>query len=363
MKKTILGLTIVFTLLLCSQYKQVEANIALSCRGCVLMEAGSNRVLYDKNAHEQMRIASITKIMTALVAIEEGNINDYVEISEQATKQIGSSLYVKQGEHMRLIDLIYGLLLRSGNDAAYAIAEHVAGDVDEFVNLMNERAKAIGMHNTVFENPSGLDETSTNLSTAYDMALLMSVALDNPIYVKINGASEHRAETKEGSIHVFYNKHRLINRYDYITGGKTGYTVKAKRTLVTSARQNGMDLVVVTLNDPNDWDDHLKLFEYGFSQYENKHLMDDGILYVKELDKLLYLSEEIDFPMVQGEEKDLEFIIDRNDDKYYLRLMHKEHILLSRELDEYNYLHDDPQEFFKKPVRETLKEIFGDGLW
>lgn len=323
------------------------------------MDANSHRVLFEKNMHKQMRIASITKIMTALIAIEEGVLDEYVTISEDATKQIGSSIYVKQGERMKLVDLIYGLMLRSGNDAAYAIAEHVHGSLEDFVYRMNERAKEIGMYNTVFENPSGLDETSTNLSTAYDMGKLMSVAIQNPIFQKISSTRKHTATTKEGTIYVFFNKHRLINHYDYITGGKTGYTSKAKRTLVTSARRNGLDLIVVTLNDPNDWDDHLRLFEFGFSQFQNRYLLDDGILYVKELDRLFYLEQSIKVPLTDEEVKDCEFIIDKVNDKYYLRLVHGEAILLSKELKDYNYLHDEPLLQWKT----VFRRIIGGDLW
>ena len=360
MKKILLVFCLIFTLLLIKgQPTHAEQLIRVSCKGCVLFDAQSERVLFEKNMHQQMRIASITKIMTALIAVEEGVLDEYVVISETATKQIGSSIYVKAGEEMKLIDLIYGLMLRSGNDAAYAIAEHVAGDFDTFVLWMNERAKQIGMYNTVFENPSGLDETSTNLSTAYDMAKLMRVALQNPIFQAINNTSSHRATSTRGSGEVFHNKHRLVNHYDYITGGKTGYTKKAGRTLVTSARQNGMELIVVTLDDPNDWDDHLRLFEYGFNQFKNYHLLDDGILYVKELDRLFYLEDSLRVPLREDEVKDCEFVIDRIHDQYYLRLVHQEKVLLSKELKDYNYHHDEPVEIW----RDVVRRIKDGRLW
>ncbi|HEY8435645.1 MAG TPA: D-alanyl-D-alanine carboxypeptidase family protein [Haloplasmataceae bacterium] len=324
-----------------------ESPVAVSCQACILMDAESGRVLFEKNIHRQMRIASITKIMTALIAIEEGVLDEYVTISEEATKQIGSSLYVKAGEQLKLIDLIYGLMLRSGNDAAYAIAEHIAGDYDTFVLWMNERAKQIGMYNTVFENPSGLDETTSNLSTAYDMARLMRVALQNPIFQTISSSKTHRATSKAGQVYVFHNKHRLVNSYDYITGGKTGYTKKAGRTLVTSAKKNGMELIVVTLDDPNDWADHLRLFEYGFTHFKPRYLLDRGILYVKELDRLFYLDEALRVPLSEEEAKHAELVIDRVNDAYYLRLVHGETILLSRSLKDYNHLHDDPIKSWK----------------
>lgn len=238
MKRSLLCLNLLLVLFIVRPtVTRAESLVAVSCEACILMDADSERILFEKNVHRQMPIASITKIMTALIAIEEGVLDEYVTISPEATKQIGSSLYVKAGEQLKLIDLLYGLMLRSGNDAAYAIAEHVAGDYDTFVLWMNERAKQIGMYNTVFENPSGLDETSSNLSTAYDMAKLMRIALQNPIFQTISSTKTHRATTKEGQVYVFHHKHRLVNAYDYITGGKTGYTKRAGRTLVTAAKK------------------------------------------------------------------------------------------------------------------------------
>lgn len=343
MKRSLLCLNLLLVLFIVRPtVTRAESLVAVSCEACILMDADSERILFEKNVHRQMPIASITKIMTALIAIEEGVLDEYVTISPEATKQIGSSLYVKAGEQLKLIDLLYGLMLRSGNDAAYAIAEHVAGDYDTFVLWMNERAKQIGMYNTVFENPSGLDETSSNLSTAYDMAKLMRIALQNPIFQTISSTKTHRATTKEGQVYVFHHKHRLVNAYDYITGGKTGYTKRAGRTLVTAAKKNGMELIAVTLNDPNDWDDHLRLFDYGFTHFTPRYLLDRGILYVKELDRLFYLEEDLRVPLSEDEVKEAEFVIDRVNDTYYLRLIHGETILLTRRLKDYNYLHDEP---------------------
>ena len=224
---------------------------------CVLMESHTKRVLYEKNAHIQRPVASISKIMTAIIAIENVNLDDYVVVSKEATEQIGSSLYLRLGEEITIRDLLYGLMLRSGNDAAYLIAEYVGGNIDNFVYLMNEKAKELGLRNSTFENPSGLDEDSKNISTAYDMALITKYAMDNPLFRKITNTIRYRAQTKDGTIYLWHNKHRLINRYDYIIGGKTGYTKLAKRTLVSVGNKDDLELIVVTLNSGDDWNDHL----------------------------------------------------------------------------------------------------------
>ena len=175
---------------------------------------------------------------------------------------------------MKLIDLLYGLMLRSGNDAAMAIAEFVGGNEADFVKMMNEKAKEIGMTNSIFQNPSGLDETTYNLSTAKDMALVMQYAMNNPIFREITGTKTHKATTKNGMTYVWHNKHKLVTGYyEYAIGGKTGFTKQARRTLVTSARKDEMELIVVTLKAGDDWNDHMSLFNYGFDNYEVQTIM------------------------------------------------------------------------------------------
>ncbi len=260
----------------------------------VLIEQVTGRVLYEKCADEQKYIASITKIMTAIVAIEEAPLDEYVEISENATLQVGSSLYMKQGDKFKLIDLIYGLMLRSGNDAAMAIAEQVAGSEEAFVELMNKKAKELGLENTVFQNPSGLDETTFNLSTAHDMAKIQQYAMNNPIFREIAGSESHQVTSKNGSTYVWHNKHRLVTGlYEEAIAGKTGFTKKAHRTLVTSAAKDGLELVVVSLNDGDDWNDHMNLFEHGFNNYELTQIVYEGELTLEDpqITDTLYVKE------------------------------------------------------------------------
>ena len=260
----------------------------------VLIEQVTGRVLYEKCAQEQKYIASITKIMTAIVAIEEGKLDEWVEISENATLQVGSSLYMKQGDQLKLIDLVYGLMLRSGNDAAMAIAEHIAGSEEAFVNLMNDKAKALGLENTIFQNPSGLDETTFNLSSAYDMAKIQQYAMNNPIFREVAGSDVHQATSHNENTYVWHNKHKLVTGlYEDAIAGKTGFTKKAHRTLVTSAARDGLELVAVSLNDGDDWNDHKNLFEHGFNQYELKQVVYEGELSLNnpQVKETLYVKE------------------------------------------------------------------------
>ena len=224
---------------------------AISASSYIVMEMNTNKILESKNMHNVRSVASISKIMTAIIAIESGKLDDTVIVDEIVNKAYGSGIYIKPGEEIKLRDLVYGLMLRSGNDAALMIAKYVGNDVDSFVLKMNEKAKEIGMKNTTFNNPSGLDNEEGNYSTSYDMAILTSYAMKNSEYKKIVGTKKYKFTTNMNS-YVFKNKNKLLHNYKYATGGKTGFTEKARRTLVTTASNNNMDIVVVTLNDGND---------------------------------------------------------------------------------------------------------------
>ncbi|OLO42640.1 D-alanyl-D-alanine carboxypeptidase [Alkalihalophilus pseudofirmus] len=257
---------------------QSEA-FSVSAQGAILIEQSSGRVLYGKNEHQQMRIASITKIMTAILAIESGKMDEYVKVSTRAEGTEGSSLYLKAGEKIKLEDLVYGLMLRSGNDAAVAIAEHVGGSLEGFVYLMNQKAQEIGMSRTVFSNPHGLDDHEEHYSTAYDMAILTQYAMENEHYREISATKTYKA-SREGDVFSYWkNKNRLLTQlYNYSTGGKTGFTKRAKRTLVSTATKDGFDLICVTLNAPSDWHDHMNLFNSAFDRYTVETLAEEGTI-------------------------------------------------------------------------------------
>lgn len=236
--------------------------ITLSAENAILMEQETGRVLYEKNASDSALIASITKLLTALVAVEQDcSLDDVVEITSEAVAVEGSSLYLQAGEEMMLEALLYGMLLHSGNDAATAIALHCAGSLDEFVALMNQKADELGMKNSSFANPHGLN-ADNHYASAYDMALVAQACLDNEIVSKI-------VETKQITLNgrTFTNKNKLLSLYDGCIGMKTGYTELAGRTLVSAATRDGMTLICVTLDAPDDWNDHSALFDYGFEQY------------------------------------------------------------------------------------------------
>ena len=244
---------------------------AVSAASCVLMDGDSGRVLYGYNEDAPGLVASTTKLMTALVALESGHdLSETVTIRPEWTGIEGSSLYLKPGENIRLETLLYGLLLRSGNDAAQAVAGYCAGSGDAFVDRMNGKARELGMENTHFSNPSGLDGEE-HFSTARDMAILARACLENEVLRKIVSAKSVALEGR-----VMTNHNKLLWRYEGCIGLKTGYTRKAGRTLVSAASRDGMTLICVTLNAPDDWRDHESLLDYGFENYERRCLVRVG---------------------------------------------------------------------------------------
>ncbi len=263
MKKVML---IIILLLILMPIKIESININSEC--FILMDSDSGRILTGKNIHRQRLIASITKIMTAVIAIESNKMNDLVKIDETILKSYGSNIYIEINEIMSLRDLIYGLMLKSGNDAAMMIAHHLSGSEEEFAKLMNNKAKELGMNNTIFRNPHGLDEETENYSTAYDIALLTKYAMTLDEYRKIVGTKKHYVKTNYKT-YEWVNKNQLLFSYKYTTGGKNGYTERANRTLVTTASKDNLNLIVVTLNESEHWGVHKYLHDYGFANYKN----------------------------------------------------------------------------------------------
>ena len=244
------------------------------------------------------------KIMTATLAIESGKLNKTVTVNDKVLEAYGSSIYLSIKEKMKLKDMVYGLMMQSGNDAALMIADFLGGE-EKFVKSMNDKAKKIGMKNTSFSNPHGLDEKTKNYSTAYDMALLMRYANSYSTFRKITGCKKHTVKTNEKT-YVWTNKNKLLYTYKYTTGGKTGYTEKAHRTLVTSASKDNMNLIVVTLNDGNDFKNHKELYEYGFNNYSMVKVFDKDKMNLP--NKKIYARDDYFYPITK-DEKDL-IIID-----------------------------------------------------
>lgn len=242
-------------------------EISVSAQAYVLYCVENDSVLLSKNEHNRMKVASTTKIMTTLLTLESAQEKDKHVHFDESMMAEGSSMYLKVGDTVRLSDLAVGMMMASGNDAANAAAVTVGGSVEKFADMMNKRASKIGMKNTNFVTPSGLDDEN-HYSTAYDMALLMSQALNNEKFCDISKNTQMTVEFLSPQKKVTYNNHnRLLTLYDYCISGKTGYTKSAGRCLVTAARKNGLTLIAVTFNAPRDWNDHIKLYDYGFERY------------------------------------------------------------------------------------------------
>ena len=274
-----------------------------SANSYILMDAETGRVLDSKKMNNRALIASITKIMTAVIAIESNKLDELIKVDDSILKAYGSGIYIQVGEEMLLKDMLYGLMMRSGNDAAVMIAAYVAGSEEAFVKLMNDKAKKIGMKNTTFVNSSGLDNTdSGNYSTAYDMALLTRYAMQYDEYREIVKTKEYTVKTNYKT-YVWHNKNKLLN-YDYITGGKTGYTEKAGRTLVSTASKDNMNLIVVTIRDSDDWNTHIELYNYAFSNYTSYKVLNKNNFNVigdTYYNNNLYIKEDLYIPLKNTE--------------------------------------------------------------
>lgn len=237
---------------------------AAPAQALCLIEANSGRIIEEHNAHARLPMASTTKIMTALLAAESGRLRETVRITEEAVGVEGSSMYLKAGETMPLLDLVYGLMLRSGNDAAVAIACFLDGSVAAFVERMNERARELGLIDTHFENPNGLPNEA-HYTSAYDLAQLGAAALRNPIFSDIVGTRYY--ETTGDTLRTLKNKNRLLWEYEGGIGIKTGYTKAAGKCLVFAAERGGMKLVGALLNCPTMWDSAKSMLDAGFSEF------------------------------------------------------------------------------------------------
>ena len=251
---------------------------AVSARCAVLIDAASGKILYGKNENVRRGMASTTKIMTAIVALENAPLDKLVTVAPAAVGVEGSSVYLYAGEVLTMETLLYALMLQSANDAAAAIAYEIAGGIETFAAMMNEKAAALGLTDTHFENPHGLD-SDTHYTTAYELAKISAYALENEKFAEIVATEKKTIALHNGEAsRLLVNHNRLLRTYDDIIGVKTGFTKKCGRTLVSAAEQNGVRLICVTLDDGNDWQDHRALLDYGFSLYETENLAAAGEL-------------------------------------------------------------------------------------
>lgn len=264
--KKIMVLLAVLLLLLPLPTAKAAGEPGVSAQSAILISGDDGTVIFEKNAHERLAMASTTKIMTALLTLEEAERSGdpVIDVTEEMVRVEGSSMGLQAGNRLTLTNLTSGMLLASGNDAANAAALYLGGSQEGFAELMNTRAREIGMTETNFVTPSGLDDEE-HYSTAYDMALLGREAMGNEEFARIAGSSTLQVEFMEPEQKVSYTNHnKLLRIYDGCIGIKTGFTKKAGRTLVSAARRDGTTLIAVTLNAPDDWDDHMAMFDYGF---------------------------------------------------------------------------------------------------
>ncbi len=249
-----------------------NVNEAKASSSYVVIDASTGRLLEGSNANAELPIASLTKVWTALTVLDNVPLDDEITISNAAATQEGSSLYLQAGEVWTVESLLYGLLLHSGNDAAYALAEHTGGSIDGFTKLMNEKIQLAGLENAHFTNPSGLHHEE-HYASALDMANMFRLALQNEAFTKIASAKAYKP--KEKSV-TWRNKHKLLHYNKFAIAGKTGYTKVAGRTLVTYFEDDGKKVIVVTLNHSNDWNTHSSLATNVFQSYDNVKVVEKG---------------------------------------------------------------------------------------
>lgn len=274
MKKILICVTIITSL--CFNLFQINAEAlsgnAVSAKAAILIDAQTGQVVFSKNEKARLPMASTTKIMTTLLMLESGNLDEEFVVDSDAIKVEGSSMGLTEGDIVTKRALCYGMLLPSGNDAANSTAIKLAGSYEAFADIMNERAREIGMKNTHFVTPSGLDDNK-HYSTAYDMALLAREALKNDDFKEI--CSSKSAKLCFGNPPYdrwLTNSNRLLSRYPGCIGIKTGFTDNAGRCLVSAVQRDGITLICVTLNASDDWNDHAKMYDYGFSSVSKREL-------------------------------------------------------------------------------------------
>ncbi|MTI94827.1 MAG: D-alanyl-D-alanine carboxypeptidase [Firmicutes bacterium] len=283
----------------------------------ILLEASSGRVLYEKNSREQSLIASTTKLMTAIVALELSELDEIVTIEPESTGIEGCSIYLEPGEQLTMQDLLYGLILRSGNDAAMAIARHVGGDERQFAALMNRKAWELGMKDTSFANPHGLD-AEEHYSCAHDLAILAREVLRHPVLREICATETYVSrELTTGRPRVMYNSNKLLERDPRALGLKTGWTEAAGACLVAAAAEDGMELIAVVMDTQALYSDVMKLFNYGFDKVDMKTVIDAGktvtVLPVRggvERRVPVQLARQVSFPVYANEMINYEVIPD-----------------------------------------------------
>ncbi len=319
----IISIFLLNTSIISAKEQDVPAELPnIEAKGAILMEFDSMRVLYEKNADQPLANASTTKIMTAIVAIENCALDEVVTASKKASQTPPTKMYLAEGEKQRMEDLLYALMLESANDAAVAIAEHVGGSVENFCKMMTDRAKELGATNTVFKTPNGLD-LEDHHSTARDLAIIARHALANKDFLKITQTKTVKTPVRGGDFksYTFNNKDRLLYEFDGALGVKTGYTGKAGHCFVGAAKRDGMMLISVVLasgwgakGKEQKWVDTKSILNYGFKNYEYVKLADKdslvkevGVLNSKNQTVNLKIPKGLALPLAKGEKETITY--------------------------------------------------------
>ena len=306
--KRIISLVFLFIIISSVVYAAPEISAEYAC----VMEKATGSIIYEYNGYQRHSMASTTKIMTAILALDTTNPEELVTISRNADLTEGSSAYIKSAEKIKMIDLLYGLMLNSGNDAAVAIAEYIAGTEKEFAVMMTKKAKELGAADTAFANASGLDEEN-HYTTAADLAKITRYALNNDTFRQIVSSTSKTSNYSGGTLY-FHNHNKMLKMYEGCTGVKTGFTKKTGRCLVSSAMRDGIELICVTLRAPDDWNDHKKLLDFGFENVTIDNILDSKkiLKYVKTPDGVkipALVSKDIYIPVIKNNKKNIEVLM------------------------------------------------------
>jgi D-alanyl-D-alanine carboxypeptidase len=300
---------------------KVEASI-------VVMDAYSGRVLYEKNMNERKLIASTTKIMTSIIALENGNLNDKYIVGDEIKEVDGSSIYAKIGEEYSLEDLLYGLMLRSGNDASMIISKNVMG-YEEFIAKMNIKAFMLGMNNTNYENPHGLNYDTNNYSTAYDLAILMKYAIKNKEFLKITSTKKYKS---------WYNKNELLTDYKYLISGKIGYTKKSGQVFVSAAKKDNKMLIVASIDEADKFNLHKRLYEEYFNQYDLYKVLDKNTFTFKNKgNKHYYIMKDFYMLFKDNEKNNINIKITLNFNNSFVSIYYKDKVIHNEKLYKIDY--------------------------
>ena len=289
-KTWVISLFIIVSIILTAMAVMVSAEERgrNSARAATLYSPDTKSFLYEKNADVRLPMASTTKIMTALIVIENEDLDKVIEVHPDSIGVEGSSIYLKEGDRLTVRDLLYSLLLQSANDAATALAYEVGGSIEGFASMMNLRAKELGLTDTSFDNPHGLD-SENHYTTAKELALITAEAMNNQCFADIVSTYKY-SFTIDDSPRTVVNHNKLLKQYDGAIGVKTGFTKKSGRCLVGAAKRNGISLICVTLDAPSDWSDHRTLFDYGFDSLNST--------YISELTKT-----DFEIPLINGKKE------------------------------------------------------------